>query len=428
MKSMKARHFSALLTSILSLALLGTADAMSASGDLRLSKREAEEAQRIYAEEIEASRAIFSHLSPDVFNDYQLGSQWRDVQKAQTRARGFLRIYVECRTCERNGGYDVIETPPEVRVQATSFGNRLTLGDIDIGKALVRTVESDFNTYFIEIQDESYELRAVFLPRDYKMPISTPIVDTFYGAAANGDTTQMKAIISELDDVNQSDVFGSAPLNHAAYFGRVEIVNLLLKKGGDIHMKNKAGDTPLTSAVSGGSVDVTKLLLDRGAEVDSRDNLGGTPLQVAATRGHISIVELLIKYGADVNISQNYGFLNGKTALHSAANRCRTDIVALLIKHGANANATDATGLTPLMAAASSRGCIETVATLLANGADVNARSEGDTTALTWASEFGDKEVVEILLQAGAKVRRRDIVGAEKWRRDDIENLLQKRK
>ena len=49
-------------------------------------------------------------------------------------------------------------------------------------------------------------------------------------------------------------------------------------------------------------------------------------------------------------------------------------------------------------------GDTKTVAMLLENGADVNAKDEDGCTALFYASHFGHKDLVKMLLAAGAKV------------------------
>ncbi len=52
------------------------------------------------------------------------------------------------------------------------------------------------------------------------------------------------------------------------------------------------------------------------------------------------------------------------------------------------------------MHAAVSRGHIEVVKILLANGADINAKDKNGITALNLASENGYKEIVYLLLTA----------------------------
>jgi len=54
------------------------------------------------------------------------------------------------------------------------------------------------------------------------------------------------------------------------------------------------------------------------------------------------------------------------------------------------------------VADAAMRGDLETVRTLIAGGADVNASQGDGMTALHWAAENGDLEMVKTLLFAGA--------------------------
>ena len=52
---------------------------------------------------------------------------------------------------------------------------------------------------------------------------------------------------------------------------------------------------------------------------------------------------------------------------------------------------------------AASMGDMEKVQTLLAQGADVNAKNNKGNTTLMWAKREGHKEIVRILKEAGAK-------------------------
>jgi predicted LPLAT superfamily acyltransferase len=77
-----------------------------------------------------------------------------------------------------------------------------------------------------------------------------------------------------------------------------------------------------------------------------------------------------------------------------------TQTVAMLLENGADVNAKNNDGKTVLMLA-SWYGHTETVAMLLEKGADVNAKMKGET-ALHMASFLGHTETVAILLDAGA--------------------------
>jgi ankyrin repeat protein len=68
---------------------------------------------------------------------------------------------------------------------------------------------------------------------------------------------------------------------------------------------------------------------------------------------------------------------------------------------------TDELGRTPLHVAAHNR-CKEIVALLLSAGANPRSRDSSDATALHWAAVGGDPQVIEKLLAAGADVNAVD--------------------
>ena len=63
----------------------------------------------------------------------------------------------------------------------------------------------------------------------------------------------------------------------------------------------------LIEASRDGQLDLVKLLLERGGNVNIQDIYGDTALIWASLYGHLDIVKLLLEKGADVNIQDNYG-------------------------------------------------------------------------------------------------------------------------
>ena len=59
---------------------------------------------------------------------------------------------------------------------------------------------------------------------------------------------EIKILIDQGADINIQDPWGDTPLHRAAYFGNIEMVQLLLKKGANKHLKNKKGRTPANLA------------------------------------------------------------------------------------------------------------------------------------------------------------------------------------
>jgi len=86
--------------------------------------------------------------------------------------------------------------------------------------------------------------------------------------------------------------------------------------------------------------------------------------------------------------------------LHSAAQWCTPETVALLVARGADPNARDHQRRTPLFAAAAA-GKLESVRILVSAGADVNVRDADGSTVLM---HVRDRNVRQELLRAGASM------------------------
>jgi ankyrin repeat protein len=171
-----------------------------------------------------------------------------------------------------------------------------------------------------------------------------------------------------------------------------------------------------------------KRWIEKGADVNYKSKISGnTPLYLAAEYCHRDIAELLIANGADVNSSNRGGWsilgevgrehfdeflalkMAGMTPLHAAAaSTCsHYGALELLIANGADVNARTDSGVTPLHMAADS-GLPYAVELLIANGADVNARDQIGRTPLQIASYFCRAYIAEVLIKNGADVNARD--------------------
>jgi ankyrin repeat protein len=126
----------------------------------------------------------------------------------------------------------------------------------------------------------------------------------------------------------------------------------------------------------------------------------------AIQRGAVAEVERSLKS----KVSPNVVDAEGTPALMTATLFANGRMVELLLQHGADANRPGPSGTPALMWAVPD---LEKVRLLLASGANVNARSETDRTALLVAASYpGTVEVLRLLLDRGADLRAQDRGGA----------------
>jgi ankyrin repeat protein len=236
------------------------------------------------------------------------------------------------------------------------------------------------------------------------LPID-PKLQAVITAVRSGDTMAVgKLIAANPGLVNARDRAGATPLLHAAGFGNLATMKLLLEHGADVNAGNKRKSTPLFWALY--DVDKVRLLIAHGADVQARTVDGRTPLYQAASMANaVAVLKLLLDHDANPNAKT----LTGMTPL-MAASRSNLDGMRLLLERKADVNARNAAGASALMAA-SQTGRPEAVRLLLSKGADPNIRTKRNECALADAATAGNEETVKLLLDHGAEVNVADIRG-----------------
>jgi ankyrin repeat protein len=135
--------------------------------------------------------------------------------------------------------------------------------------------------------------------------------------------------------------------------------------------------------------------------VNAQGPEGSTPFMYAALYGDAAMLEQLIKKGADPNV-KNFA---GATALMWAA----TDLskTRVLLDHGADVNAISEDNRTALMIAASLPNGRSSVKLLLDHKANTNPTHHPDTESspLNQAALSGDPEIMRMLIAHGANVQ-----------------------
>ena len=252
--------------------------------------------------------------------------------------------------------------------------------------------------------DQGAEFRTEIREEAPPKPID-PELAKLIAAIRSGDTKSAGKLLSANPKLVQAhDSAGATPLHHAAGFGNIATMKLLLDLGADANAVNRRKSTPLFWSIHDEAK--VRLLLEHGANVKALTVDGRTPVyQAASLANAVPVLRLLLDKGADPNAKT----LTGMTPL-MAAIRENLEAARLLIERKADVNARNAANGTALMIAAQT-GKPEAVRMLLEKGADPNVRTKRNETALAFAATAGNEESVKLLLDRNAEINVQDIRG-----------------
>jgi ankyrin repeat protein len=191
-----------------------------------------------------------------------------------------------------------------------------------------------------------------------------------------------------------------------------KVKNLVKANPRILGIKSESGETPLYVAIYEGHLDIIKYLVDNGADIDDTYN-GESALYVTCKHGShreisIEIIEYLldvVESDEDEDDEDKYINKKGKKGyftLYIACDKGDHDIVNLLLERGADINQATDDGTTELMAAVQENkdnSHLEIIETLLQAGANTGAEDNEDNTALHYAEENDDAEVIELIMQ-----------------------------
>ena len=232
-----------------------------------------------------------------------------------------------------------------------------------------------------------------------------PCCSPLFAAVAHENLDVLQLLVDKGADVNSCTNYDlTTPLMMAARNGDVNIATFLVEHGGNVNLKDKRGETALHQAINKyeQACDVLRYLIKNGADVNARTNNNCTPLMIASKLDLVDVVSFLIEQGANTDLADK----DGLTALHYAVGcyhpSCDHDVMRLFIANGADVNKRTNDNSTPLMIA-SKGGLMNAVTFLTEHGANVNFQDKNGDTALHYAvNGIYSSEVVRKLLTLGA--------------------------
>jgi len=187
------------------------------------------------------------------------------------------------------------------------------------------------------------------------------------------------------------------------------MVEALLKAGSRVDLRDRNSWTPLLHAASKGApLEIYERLKKAGANIDGLTRQRASPLAVAMdSKVGLEGLKALLDAGA----YPNHKGYDTVSALMGAIAAYNLEVVKTLLEYGADPNQTTWDGLSPMMLAAQRVQDETLFEVLVANGADVDSRSNQGVTALMVAATSGNTPALKSLIALSADLELKDFDG-----------------
>ncbi len=290
-----------------------------------------------------------------------------------------------------------------------------------------------FTPVHLAISEGHLELAEHLLDSGAKLDLQEKGGPLLVKAAETGKLAGMKFLLTHGVDVNSLDQEGTSALHLAVMTRNIQAVDFLLAQGADANIRDAENITPLLLVAGNESreeqLHIAESLIAHGAEADF-ESLEWPLLRIAALKNDLSLVKSLLEQEESVEPGEEKGW--AWSILHGAARTGHAEIVNLLMEHGADPETKSRGRETPIVFAAlaghgdvvelllqkgadveplyqilsraiSHRPDMETIATLVSVGVDLNAEVGWHGPALFHAE---DPEMIEYLISLGADVNQ----------------------
>jgi ankyrin repeat protein len=179
------------------------------------------------------------------------------------------------------------------------------------------------------------------------------------------------------------------------YYG----VEKAIEKEGEINKKDDNGDTALIAAIKNSLNDIALLLIQSGTDIELTGSQGDTPLILSIKKSNETVFYSLLEAGADINNSGD----SGEIPLNHSIKNPEIVYFKELLNRKANFSNVDKNNLPPMFLSIK-EGMDKKLKMLLSQGDDPNKKWSG-VSAIEYSIKSNNNNALEILLNSGVNLK-----------------------
>jgi len=228
--------------------------------------------------------------------------------------------------------------------------------------------EQGEHALFIAVSNSNPSMVGLLLKHKALVASRTRTGRSALRAAVENNEKEIAGILLNCDAYAMSlDFVINEMLHFALKYRYMEMVSFLMGKVTSVSMPSPERTPLLMKALTIGDLATARLLISKGADVNEMNDVGKSILSYMVRRKDLKAVEILVSSGADVNASIHE--YDSDTVMHWAVRK----------------------------------GSIELIRLLLNGKPKFDEKGDDDATILDVATERGNKEIIDLLIEKGAK-------------------------
>jgi ankyrin repeat protein len=297
--------------------------------------------------------------------------------------------------------------PTEAEKQAAMFGT-LETGDTKAVEELVKTHKVD---YYAHNEDGETALTLAIKQNDLEkveLLVKRAVINQKNKEGETPLTLAIKQASPDIIDLvaaraktSLKNNMGETPLYLAIAKGNINLVQQLADRGANLDQKTN-GTTPTSQATILNDHKAVSFLLKKGANISLPNDDGTTPLSLAVKLDHNLIAGMLIAKSSQPEKDANWANKLGEPLINIASQKDNPVLVKMLLDAGASLGSTDFQDNTPVHVAAINGNATLLKFLLEQPEADINLRNATGASPLVAAAEGNQQKTYDLLLQKGA--------------------------